>query len=96
MGMKLIYHMIEILVLKVVITTRKPRPYFQGYQVVVKMNYHIHKILNNHDLVGRMSWSATLVEHDINSIPRRSIKSQVLADFLVEFTFLTNENILHV
>lgn len=38
-----------------------------------------------------VAWSIELSEYDIQFIPRGSIKSQVLADFLVEFKSPTEE-----
>jgi len=43
--------------------------------------------LSKPDLAGRMvSWSVELNEYDLQYVPRSSIKSQVLADFVMEFT----------
>jgi hypothetical protein len=71
----------------VVTTARKLRPYFQGLKIVVKSNYPIKQVLGKPDLAGRMvAWSIELSEYDIQFLPRGSIKSQVLADFVVEFT----------
>ena len=45
------------------------------------------QVLSKPDLAGRMvSWSVKLSEYDLQYVPRSSIKSQVLADFVVEFT----------
>lgn len=53
---------------------------------MVKTNYHIHQVLTNPNLEGRMlSWTVELLEYDIRYIPKGSIKSHVLDDFLVEF-----------
>ena len=43
-----------------------------------------------------MAWSIELSEYDIQFIPRGSIKSQVLADFLVELTSLIQETVSFV
>jgi len=86
-GAELRYQKIERLALAVVTTTRKLRPYFQGHKIVVKSNYPIKQVLGKPDLAGRMvAWSIELSEYDIQFIPRGNIKSQVLSDFVVEFT----------
>jgi len=51
------------------------------------MDYPIRQVLSKPDLAGRMvSWSVKLSKYDLQFVPRSSIKSQVLADFVVEFT----------
>jgi len=86
-GAELRYQKIERLALAVVVTTRKLRSYFQGQRIIVKSNYPIKQVLGKPDLAGRMvTWSIELSEYDIQFIPRGSIKSQVLADFVVELT----------
>jgi len=78
------YQKIELLALAVVITAMKLRPYFQSHRIVVKSNYSIKQVLGKPDLIGRMvAWSIELSEYEIQFLPRGSIKSQVLEDFLV-------------
>lgn len=43
-----------------------------------------------------LSWSIELSEYDIQFAPRNNIKSQVLADFVVEFTSPIQESLPHV
>lgn len=43
-----------------------------------------------------MAWSVELSEYDIQFLLQGSIKSQVLADFIVEFTSLVEEVAPHV
>lgn len=91
-GVNARYKKIERLALAVVITTRKLIPYFQGHIVMVNANYPIHQVLKMLNLVGRMmSWSMELFEYIISSIPRWSIKSQVLAEFATLFHSLASE-----
>ena len=79
------YQKIERLCLAVVITVHKLRQYFQSHQVVVKTDYPIKNVLRKPDLAGRMvAWLVELSEFDITYIPRRAIKSQALADFVLE------------
>ncbi|GAU41162.1 hypothetical protein TSUD_282350, partial [Trifolium subterraneum] len=54
---------------------------------MVKTDYPIKQVLQKPDLAGRMvAWSIELSEFDILFSPRGSIKSQVLADFILEMT----------
>jgi hypothetical protein len=70
----------------VVTTARKLRPYFQSHIIIVKSNYPIKQALSKPDLAGRMVvLSIELSEYDIQFLPRMSVKSQVLADFVEEF-----------
>lgn len=56
------------------------RPYLQGYKVFVKTNYPIKQVLKKANLAGRMvSWAVELLVHDIQYVPRGSIKSHIMA-----------------
>lgn len=66
---------------------RKLRHYFHGHRITVRTNYPIKQILMKSDLAGRMvTWAVELSEYDIQFSPRTSIKSQALADFMVELS----------
>jgi ribonuclease HI len=92
-GAELRYQKIERLALAVVTTARKLRPYFQSHKIVVKSDYPIKQVLGKPDLARRMvAWSIELSEYDIQFVPRGSIKSQVLADFVVELTSPAQEH----
>ncbi|CAJ2632006.1 unnamed protein product [Trifolium pratense] len=81
------YQRIERLSLAVVVTARKLRQYFQSHQVVVRTDYPIKNVLRKPDLAGRMvAWSVELSEFDITFSPRGAIKSQRLADFVLEMS----------
>jgi len=86
-GAELRYQKIERLALEIITTSRKLRHYFQSHKIIVKMNYPVKQVLSKLDLAGRMvSWSVDLTEYDLQYVPRSSIKSQVLDDFVMEFT----------
>ncbi|GAU50294.1 hypothetical protein TSUD_137480 [Trifolium subterraneum] len=90
------YQKIKRLFLAVVITSRKLRQYFQSHQVVVKTDCPIKNVLRKTDLAGRMvALSVELLEFDITYIPRGVIKSQALADFVLELTDPPNEGEAH-
>ena len=66
---------------------RKLRPYFQAHRIRVLTEYLLRKIMQKHDLSGRLAnWAIELGQFDLDFVPRTAIKGQVLADFLAEFT----------
>ncbi|XP_070004917.1 uncharacterized protein [Nicotiana sylvestris] len=67
--------------------SRKLRPYFQCHPIAVVTAYPLHNILHKHGLSGRLAKCAIeLSEYDIAYQPRTAIKSQVLADFVADFS----------
>jgi len=79
------YQLIEKVVLAVIYTAGRLRPYFQSHPITVKTDYPIEKILLKHELVKRMiSWSVELSEFGLKFEPRGPIKAQRLANFVSE------------
>ncbi|XP_050238236.1 uncharacterized protein LOC126687723 [Mercurialis annua] len=71
----------------VVVAAKKLRPYFQGHTVIIRTNQPLRKALQRPETSGRMvSWSFQLGEHDIRYEPRKTLKAEALADFVVEMT----------
>lgn len=69
----------------VLTTSRSLRPHFQSISIVVRIGLLIRKILQKSGLARQMmGWSAVLLEFDISYNLRGSIKSQVLANFVLE------------
>ena len=67
--------------------SRKLLHYFTDHEVLVVTSYPLRDIIRNRDAVGRISkWALELMGHDIRYIPRTTIKSQALADFITEWT----------
>src|ERR1051325_2715217 len=84
-GAEVRYQKIEKLALALVTTARKLRNYFLVHPVQVKTNSPLKKVFKKPHLAGRMvSWALELSEYEISFSPRTSIKSQSLADFMVE------------
>ena len=55
------------------------------YPIVVLTNLLLRSTIHKPDLLGRMArWAVELSEFDFQYKPRLVMKSQVLADFLVE------------
>jgi hypothetical protein len=71
----------------VLVASRKLRHYFQAHKVVVMTSFTLKAILYNPNATGNIAkWAAELAEFQLDFQPRHAIKSQVLADFIVEWT----------
>ena len=81
------YPRMEKLILVLVTAARKLRPYFQAYTIEVPTEYPMKQVLHKPETSGRlMKWTLELSEFDIKYKPKTTIKGQVLADFVMEFT----------
>ena len=81
------YPKMEKLILALVTTSRKLRPYFQAHTVEVPTEYLMKQILHKLETSGRlMKWAIELSEFDIRYKPRITVKGQILANFIIEFT----------
>ena len=70
-----------------VMATRKLLHYFTDHEIAVVTSYQLGDIIRNCDAMGRISkWALELMGHDIRYIPRTTIKSQALVDFIAEWT----------
>ena len=66
---------------------RKQHHYFQECSITVASEVPLNDIINNRDAMGWIAkWAIELLLFDITYKPRRAIKSQVLADFVAEWT----------
>ncbi|XP_061348347.1 uncharacterized protein LOC133293760 [Gastrolobium bilobum] len=92
-GAEVRYQKLEKVAFALLITTRRLRPYFQGHQIIVRTNQPIRQVLHKPDLTGRMTnWAIELSEYDIIYESRKAIKSQALADFIIELTPVNPEH----
>ncbi|KAI0494737.1 hypothetical protein KFK09_024880 [Dendrobium nobile] len=83
------YPLADKTALALVFSARKLRSYFQAHTIGVYTNLPLRSILQKPEASGRLiKWSIELGEFDIHFLPRPDIKSQVLADFVVECTVL--------
>ena len=81
------YLPLEKAILVVVHATRKLPHYFQAHTVVVLTQLPLKSVLRTADYIGRIAiWNTILGAFDIKYMPRTSIKGQVLADLVAEFT----------
>ena len=81
------YLSLEKAILAVVLGTRKLPHYFQAHIVVVLTQLSLKTILRSADYIGRIAkWGTILGAFDIKYMPCTSVKGQVLADLVTEFT----------
>ena len=84
---KVRYLPLEKAILAVVLVTRKLPHYFQAHTVVVLIQLPLKIILRSADYTGKVAkWGTILGAFDIKYMPRMSIKGQVLANLVAEFT----------
>ena len=77
----------ENLILVLVITSRKLRPYFQAHAVEVPTECPMKQILHKPETSGRLiKWAIELSEFDIRCKLRTIVKGHILEDFIMEFT----------
>jgi hypothetical protein len=71
----------------VVLVRCKLRHYFEAHLITVVSSFRLGEILCNPDAVGRIAkWSVELMGETLAYAPRKAIKSQILADFVAEWT----------
>ena len=81
------YLPLEKAILAVVLDTRKLPRYFQAHTVVILTQLLLNAILRSADYTGRVAkWGTILEAFNIKYMPHTSIKGQVLADLVAEFT----------
>ena len=68
-------------------TTKKVAHYFSDHTITVVSDAPLSEILHNRDATGRVAkWAIELLPLDIRFEAKKAIKSQAIADFLVEWT----------
>ena len=83
---KVRYLPLEKAILAVVLGTRKLPHYFQAHTVVILTQLLLKTILRSADTRRIAKWGTILGAFDIKYMPRTSIKGQVIADLMAEFT----------
>jgi hypothetical protein len=71
----------------IVMSAHKLRHYFEAHIIKVLTNQPLNDIFGNRDLSGKISkWAMELSEHVVDFEKWSAIKSQILADFVAEWT----------
>jgi hypothetical protein len=81
------YLVAQKLLYAVLIATRKLHHYFQAHKILMVTSYPLRSIHHNLNAIGNfVKWATELTEFELEFAPRHTIKSQVLADFMAEWT----------
>jgi hypothetical protein len=81
------YSQVQKLLYAVVLARRKLHHYFEAHPVTVVSSFPLGEIIRNPDAAGRIAkWSVELMGETLTYAPRKAIKSQILADFVAEWT----------
>jgi hypothetical protein len=83
---KIQYPHVQKLLYSLLITSCKLRHYFESHKITVVTDFPLKDILHNRDATRRISkWAVELRALNIDFTPCKAIKSQALADFVVEW-----------
>ena len=81
------YPQTQKLLYAIVMATKKLQYYFTEHEVSVVTSFPLGEVVRNRDDVGRISkWAVELMGYDVKFVSLTMIKSQALADFIVEWT----------
>jgi ribonuclease HI len=84
---KVRYPQIQKLLYTVILTRRKLWHYFESHSVTVVSSFPMGEIIQCREASGRIAkWAVELMGETLSFAPRKAIKSQVLPDFLAEWT----------
>jgi hypothetical protein len=86
-GSKIFYSELEKIAYVVIMASRKPRHYFEGHIIRVITYQPLYDLFTNREASTRIiKWGAELSEYIVDFERRSAIKSQVQANFVVDWT----------
>ena len=86
-GSKLLYSELEKIAHAVIMSGRKLRHYFEAHKIIVVTDQPLHDLFSNREASVRIAkWASKLSEFYIDFERRTAIKSQVLVDFIADWT----------
>ena len=81
------YPRMEKLAFALITVARKLKPYFQAHKIVVLTDQPLKRTISSPEAAGRMAlWAIELSEFDIQYRPQITVKGQIVADFIAEYT----------
>ena len=70
-----------------ILARHKLRHYFEAHPITMVSSFPLGEIVHNREVTGRIAkWSVELTGEALTYAPRKAVKSQVLADFIAEWT----------
>jgi hypothetical protein len=91
-GSKIFYSELEKIAYAVIMAARKLGHYFEGHKIRVITNQPLNDLFANREASTRIiKWGAELSEYVLDFERRSAIKSQVLADFVMDWTSPTQK-----
>src|SRR6185437_14389424 len=70
-----------------VLAWRKLCHYFEAHPITMVSSFPLGEIVHNREVTGRIAkWSVELMGENLTYAPRKAVKSQILADFIAEWT----------